>query len=94
MPPEMLQTLPGYGPDVAKNRAEARKIMEKLGYGPDKRLAIKLSTRNFPGLARLRGDPDLALEGNLYRRRARISSTPRFGIQRWRAKTTPSARCR
>jgi peptide/nickel transport system substrate-binding protein len=33
MPPDMLQTLPGYDPDVAKNRAEARKIMEKLGYG-------------------------------------------------------------
>src|SRR6201988_3980892 len=48
MPPEVLQTLPGYGPDVEKNRAEARKIMEQLGYGPDKRLAIKISTRNFP----------------------------------------------
>jgi peptide/nickel transport system substrate-binding protein len=48
MPPEVLETLPGYGSDVAKNRAEARKIMEKLGYGPDKRLAIKVSTRNFP----------------------------------------------
>src|SRR3954452_20591974 len=35
MPTEMLQKLPGYDPDVAKNRAEARKIMEKLGYGPD-----------------------------------------------------------
>ena len=33
MPPAMLQTLPGYGPDVAKNRAEARKLMEKAGYG-------------------------------------------------------------
>ena len=40
MPREVLQTLPGYGPDVEKNRAEARKTMEKLGYGPDKRLAI------------------------------------------------------
>ena len=29
-----------------KNRAEARKIMEKLGYGPDKRLEVKVSTRN------------------------------------------------
>ena len=46
MPPEMLQTLPGYGPDVAKNRAEAREIMEKLGYGPDKRLAVTVTTRN------------------------------------------------
>src|SRR6266581_2352563 len=48
MPPEVLQTIPGYGPDVAKNRAEAREIMKKLGYGPDKRLAIKISTRNVP----------------------------------------------
>jgi peptide/nickel transport system substrate-binding protein len=49
MPPEVLQTLPGYGLDVEKNRAEARKIVETLGYGPDKRLAVKVSTRNFPG---------------------------------------------
>jgi peptide/nickel transport system substrate-binding protein len=46
MPPEMLATLPGYDPDIAKNRAEAREIMEKLGYGPDKRLALTLSSRN------------------------------------------------
>jgi peptide/nickel transport system substrate-binding protein len=49
MTPDVLQTLPGYGPDVAKNRDEARAIMRKLGYGPDKRLSIKLSTRNVPG---------------------------------------------
>jgi len=48
MPPEMLQTIPGYGPDIGKNRAEARTIMEKLGYGPDKTLEIKVSTRNVP----------------------------------------------
>jgi peptide/nickel transport system substrate-binding protein len=47
MPPEMLKTLPGYDSDVAKNRAEARKIMEGLGYGPDKRLAVKVSIRNI-----------------------------------------------
>src|SRR3954451_21889270 len=46
MPPEILQTLPGYGPDVAKNRAEAREIMKKLGYGPDKRLAVTVTTRD------------------------------------------------
>src|SRR4051812_1431766 len=46
MPEEMLQTIPGYGPDVEKNRAEARKIMEKLGYGPNKKLEVKVSTRN------------------------------------------------
>jgi peptide/nickel transport system substrate-binding protein len=47
MPPDMLKNLPGYDPDVAKNRAEARTIMEKLGYGPDKRLAVKVSIRNI-----------------------------------------------
>jgi peptide/nickel transport system substrate-binding protein len=46
MPPELLKTLPGYDPDVAKNRGEARKIMQTLGYGPDKHLAVTLSTRN------------------------------------------------
>jgi len=48
MPPETLRTLPGYDPDVAKNRAEARRIMEKLGYGPSHHLETKLSTRNIP----------------------------------------------
>jgi peptide/nickel transport system substrate-binding protein len=46
--PERLRPLPGYGPDIAKNRADARAIMEKLGYGPDNRLKIKLSSRNIP----------------------------------------------
>jgi peptide/nickel transport system substrate-binding protein len=46
MPPEMLRTLPGYDPDVQRNRVEARQIMEKLGYRPNKRLSIKVSTRN------------------------------------------------
>ena len=45
---EMLKALPGYGPDVARRRAEARQIMEKLGYGPDKRLAITVAARNVP----------------------------------------------
>jgi peptide/nickel transport system substrate-binding protein len=48
MPPEALKNLPGYDPDVEKNRAEAKKIMEKLGYGPDNHLVTKISTRNIP----------------------------------------------
>jgi peptide/nickel transport system substrate-binding protein len=48
MPPEVLRKLPGYDPDVEKNRTEAREIMQKLGYGPDNRLALKVSTRNIP----------------------------------------------
>jgi peptide/nickel transport system substrate-binding protein len=47
-PPEILKTLPGYDPDVAKNRTEARQIMEKLGYGPDRRLKVKVSMRDLP----------------------------------------------
>ena len=48
MPPEVAATLPGYGGDVEKSRAEARKIMEGLGYGPANPLKIKVSTRNIP----------------------------------------------
>jgi peptide/nickel transport system substrate-binding protein len=47
LPPEILQTLPGYGPDVAASRAAARKLMEKHGYGPDHRLPVKVATRNI-----------------------------------------------
>jgi peptide/nickel transport system substrate-binding protein len=61
MPPEVLSRLPGYGPDVAKNRSEARKIMEEYGYGPDKRLAIHLSARNRP----VDRDPALVLLSQL-----------------------------
>jgi hypothetical protein len=49
LPAEKLAELPGYDPDVAKNRSEARAIMEKLGYGPDKRLAVTVSTHNTAG---------------------------------------------
>jgi peptide/nickel transport system substrate-binding protein len=49
MPPDVLHSLPGYGPDVAKNRTEARAIMQRLGYGTDRRLAFTMSTRNVEG---------------------------------------------
>jgi len=48
MPPDVLKELPGYDPDVQKNRAQARQIMEKLGYGPGNRLKIMVSTRDLP----------------------------------------------
>ncbi|MBV8492039.1 MAG: peptide ABC transporter substrate-binding protein, partial [Alphaproteobacteria bacterium] len=48
MPKEMLQTLPGYGPDIEKNRAEARAIMQKLGYGPAHHMTVTVSTRDIP----------------------------------------------
>jgi len=48
MPPDLLKTLPGYDTDVSQNRAQARSIMEKLGYGPTNRLKVKVSTRDLP----------------------------------------------
>ncbi len=48
LPPKILASIPGYGPDVKKNREEARKLMQKAGYGPEKRLKLKVSTRNIP----------------------------------------------
>ena len=48
LPREVLQTLPGYGLNVEQNRAEARRIMQTLGYGPDHPLKIVVSTRDTP----------------------------------------------
>ncbi len=47
MPPEVLNKLPGYNPDVAASVEKGRKIMEGLGYTADKPLKIKMSTRNI-----------------------------------------------
>jgi peptide/nickel transport system substrate-binding protein len=46
VPPEILKTFPGYDSDIARNRADARNIMEKLGYGPNNRLSFPLTSRN------------------------------------------------
>jgi peptide/nickel transport system substrate-binding protein len=48
LPPEILRDLPGYGPDIAKSREKARAVMAAKGYGPNKPLKIKVSTRNLP----------------------------------------------
>src|SRR6185369_1178075 len=47
MPPYAMRNLPGYDPDVATSRKKARKIMEKLGYSPENRLTITVSTRDL-----------------------------------------------
>jgi peptide/nickel transport system substrate-binding protein len=47
MPPELLNALPGYGGDLEKSRAEARKVMEEAGYGRSKPLKLKISTRDI-----------------------------------------------
>ena len=48
MPPDMLSRLPGYGPDIDENRAEARRLMQKLGYDANRPLKITFITRNLP----------------------------------------------
>ena len=47
MPTARLLTLPGYSGDVRQNRDSARELIKKAGYGPDKPLSVKLSTRNL-----------------------------------------------
>lgn len=47
MPEEMMNSVAGYNPDIAGNRAKAAKIMEELGYTKDKPLKVKVSTRNI-----------------------------------------------
>ena len=47
MPADEVKRLPGYGPDVQENRAEGRRIMQQLGYGPGKHLGIKVTNRNI-----------------------------------------------
>lgn len=46
VPVEELKTWLSYG-DPAAQRAEAIKIMESLGYGPNNRLKVKVATRDF-----------------------------------------------
>ena len=48
MPPEVVAQLPGYSSDVEGSRAEARKLMEDLGYSSANPLKVKVSTRNIP----------------------------------------------
>ena len=47
MAPYAMRNLTGYNTDIAASRAEARKIMETLGYGPNNRLKVTLATRNI-----------------------------------------------
>ena len=61
LPPDRLAQLPGYGPDIAKNRAQARQLMEKLGYGPNNHLAIKVSASDI----RFYKDPAVVLMDQL-----------------------------
>jgi peptide/nickel transport system substrate-binding protein len=87
IPEEVLKTLPGYAPDIQKNRAEAHEIMRNLGYCPDRRLQLKVSTRNIPPYR----DPAVLLTDQLkevFVDGSSRSSRPRAGFPRSRARTT------
>jgi peptide/nickel transport system substrate-binding protein len=47
MPPEVLNKLPGYNPNVEADVEKGRKIMEGLGYNAGNPLKIKIATRNI-----------------------------------------------
>ena len=47
MPEDVIKSLPGYDNDMEKRLAEARAIMQGLGYGPDRPLKLKVSTRDI-----------------------------------------------
>jgi peptide/nickel transport system substrate-binding protein len=70
MPADRLMTLPGYSGDIKENREKARALMQKAGYGPDKHLTIKLSTRNLavyrdPGAILLDQMKEIWIDGEL-----------------------------
>ena len=89
MPADQVKILPGYDPDVEKNRIEGRRIMQQLGYIPEKHLAIKVSTRNFP----LYRDPAVLLIDQLKQSTSTANSRKskrRNTFRRSSAKTSPS----
>ena len=43
--PAQLESLPPFGKDIEKRRAEARKLMEEAGYGPNKKLKVSYLVR-------------------------------------------------
>jgi peptide/nickel transport system substrate-binding protein len=47
MPKAMLMSFPQYAGTVDERREKARAIMKELGYGPDKKLKVKVGTRDF-----------------------------------------------
>ncbi len=66
-----LDATPGFGKDVEKNRAEARKLMEEAGYGPNNKLKTTFLVRNsapsFVAGATLAADQlrSIYIEGNI-----------------------------
>ena len=82
MPPEMVSSLTGYGPDTDKNIAEAQSIMRKLGYSDARPLQIKIQTRNLPTYR----DPAVILTDQLKKIHI-VSELDILDTPRWYART-------
>ena len=69
--PAQLEAVPGFGKNVERNRAEARKLMEEAGYGPNKKLKttfiVRTSAPNFMMGATLAADQlrSIYIEGEI-----------------------------
>lgn len=69
--PAQLEAVPGFGKNVEANRAEARKLMEEAGYGPNKKLKttfmVRTSSPNFTMGATLAADQlrSIYIEGEI-----------------------------
>ncbi len=91
MPKEMLEKIPGYGPDINANREEAQEADAEGGLRPGQASCGQGLHPQHPDLPRSRGDPDRSAQGDLYRRASSTWSTPRNGSRRSRARTMRSA---
>ena len=71
MPKEMLESIPGYGPDINANRDEARKLMQKAGLRPGQAPRRQGRHAQHSDLPRSRHHPDRPDQEHLHRRRTR-----------------------
>ena len=71
LPPEMLKGLPGYDPEIEKNRAEARAIMERAGLWAGQPAPGQAVGPQHPDCPRPGDHPDRPAEDHPYRCRTR-----------------------
>ena len=89
MPLEMLEKLPGYGPDVASQPRQGPRDHEEARLWARQAAEHQGDDARRAALSRPGGDPDRPAEGDLYRGRARADRHRRSGIPRCSARTTP-----
>ena len=91
MPKEMLETIPGYGPDIERQPRGGAQADAEGGLWPGQASRGQGLDPQHSGLPRSRRDPDRPAQEHLYRRRARRGRHRATGSRRSRARTTRSA---